>query len=338
MGGEDNITIQIDIQNIEPKILSQPNNTIAEDFIFFEFLKSDDDPYGTTWALLSDIPWLLLNGTTGLLEGTPNNSMVGQWPVNISVSDTHGGTSWLNFTINVTNVNDPPEWLEVPGDQIIRINDTFIFDVNATDPDIGDIITYGISNSTAPNITINGTTGIIDWPAFPIGNYSVTINTSDGNVTIYHSFNITVYDPTPPNNPPILEPMGNLRAIVGKSFSLQLVGTDPDPWDAVNLTYILDTGPAGLSLDPHTGRVSWTPTEADIGDHTVMMTLTDGKASVNTTFVITVEEPLKGTEMTITNSLLPTTLVLVALIVYGVVITRKLMGERDRDRPGKRRR
>jgi len=273
-----------------------------------------------------------------LLEGTPNNSMVGQWPVNISVSDTHEGTSWLNFTINVTNVNDPPEWLEVPGDQIIRINDTFIFDVNATDPDIGDIITYGISNSTAPNITMNGTTGIIDWPAFPIGNYSVTINASDGNVTIYHSFNITVYDPTPPpppNHPPFLEPVGNLRAMVGRVFSLQLNGSDPDPWDAVNLTYKLDKGPAGLSLDPFTGRISWTPTEADIGDHTVIITLTDGKASVNTTYVITVEEVPGTAEVTALNTLLPIILIFVALIVYGVVITRKLMGERDR--PGKRR-
>jgi len=61
----------------------------------------------------------------------------------------------------------------------------------------------------------------------------------------------------------------------------------------------------------------------------------DETNNIWTTQIEVIPKPPGTAEVTALNTLLPIILIFVSLIVYGVVITRKLMGERDR--PGKRR-
>lgn len=78
-----------------------------------------------------------------------------------------------------------------------------------------------------------------------------------------------------------------------QSYSFQPVATDPDG-DA--LTFTAENLPGWLTLNPRTGRLSGTPTEADIGTyHRIVVSVSDGRASTSLPpFSITVTDAAVG--------------------------------------------
>jgi hypothetical protein len=83
-------------------------------------------------------------------------------------------------------------------------------------------------------------------------------------------------------------------ATVGQNYSFQPSATDADN-DA--LTFALAGAPSWLTINSATGRVSGTPTSADVGvDAGIVVEVSDGKASVSLTpFSITVAAASSGT-------------------------------------------
>jgi hypothetical protein len=73
------------------------------------------------------------------------------------------------------------------------------------------------------------------------------------------------------NDPPILSPVPDFTLTVGQLFEYQLVWSDPDPD-----TWTFTASPPGvLNLDPNTGKISTTPTKAQIGNYSMTYTITD---------------------------------------------------------------
>jgi hypothetical protein len=65
-----------------------------------------------------------------------------------------------------------------------------------------------------------------------------------------------------PNRPPVISSIPDQRVSEGIAFSLIIAATDPDT-PAQGLNYSLDeTAPPGANIDPVTGTLTWTPTEA----------------------------------------------------------------------------
>jgi len=92
------------------------------------------------------------------------------------------------------------------------------------------------------------------------------------------------------NNKPIIESTPEITAKVGMGYTYEIVATDPDADDV--LTYSLTEKPDGMTINETTGAVSWTPTEAQAGDHQVTIEVSDGKVYVSQNFTITVAEVL----------------------------------------------
>jgi predicted transcriptional regulator len=90
-----------------------------------------------------------------------------------------------------------------------------------------------------------------------------------------------------PNNPPEITGSKKKMATVDKEFRMKVKGKDPDPWDSGNLTYSLVEGPKDLVMDPY-GIITWRPGESDVGEHKVIVNLTDGKESTNATYTLMV--------------------------------------------------
>ncbi len=63
----------------------------------------------------------------------------------------------------------------------------------------------------------------------------------------------------------------------GKTFTYQVKGTDPD---GDPIKYSLEDAPAGMTIDPNTGAVSWQLKEDDYGERTFKVKLSDGKSGV----------------------------------------------------------
>ena len=78
---------------------------------------------------------------------------------------------------------------------------------------------------------------------------------------------------SPGNHAPALDPISDQTVVVGDTLQIDAEAADPDSGDV--LTFSFDLAPGGMSLDPDTGVISWTPTEDDVGVHDVTVRVTD---------------------------------------------------------------
>lgn len=99
------------------------------------------------------------------------------------------------FSGCVSPVNHPPTIISIPNTSAF-VDTPYIYDVEATDPDVGDILNYFLSDNPE-GMTINPTSGLINWTptAAQMGNNSVTVEVYDNGSLVQsdsQSFTITV--------------------------------------------------------------------------------------------------------------------------------------------------
>ena len=88
----------------------------------------------------------------------------------------------------------------------------------------------------------------------------------------------------PPNQPPIITSTPPLAA--GAVYQYAVAATDPE---GSPVSFSLPTAPAGMSIDPASGLIQWTPTAAQLGSNPVTVAATDPQgASASQTFSIVV--------------------------------------------------
>lgn len=137
-----------------------------------------------------------LNKTAALNYGTSTSHSV-----TIHADNGAGSTLDRTFTINVTNVNEAPV-VSIPlVDQSATESAAFSYQFNSgsfTDPDTGTTLTYSASLSPSGSLpawlsfnpstrTFSGTPSIGD-----VGTLSVRVTASDGTLTVFDDFTITV--------------------------------------------------------------------------------------------------------------------------------------------------
>ena len=199
--------------NDPPKIMTVPSTTATEDVLYnVNFTAQDSDlPHGDalTWSMkvksngTSRPPgWLTINATSGKVSGIPTNGEVGRWDVTVTVLDIAEAVDSLTYTLDVQNVNDLPVFVDVPPAETPAIfKKEFVFDVNATDVDAEDVLTYHITTAPATNMTIDTNTGLLRFvPSRRTElHYTVTLTVSDTHAMVNYEFNVTV---TISNAPP----------------------------------------------------------------------------------------------------------------------------------------
>jgi heme/copper-type cytochrome/quinol oxidase subunit 2 len=191
----ENFTLSVVNTNDPPKILGKDITEVYEDAQYASnYSVQDIDKTDTVfvWTLKTNASWLSIVSATGKVTGTPDNSNVGRYWVNVTAKDPAQAYDFRNFTLTVMNVNDPPVWVDVPKDVIIEDTATYTFDVNATDIDVGDVLTYGITSAPVSTISINSVTGVITRKPTTAGTYIMNVSVTDSNATLYHEFWIPV--------------------------------------------------------------------------------------------------------------------------------------------------
>ncbi len=185
---------------------------------------------------------------------------------------------------------------------VAQVGETVAFTVAAMDADQPpQYLVYDLLAGPA-GATLNPTNGSFRWLANLIGQHTVTIRVTDSGSPAEHStasFQITVPD-TGVNHAPIFNALADQSGIEGVEFVVFVSAVDPD---GNTLTYTLEEGPNGATLDGETGRLAWLPTELDGGiAHEVAVAATDGAippASSRMVFYIQVMEhnraPVIGT-------------------------------------------
>lgn len=180
---------------------------------------------------------------------TPQTIRVGEQPGALAIQDVNGDG---RPDILVANAGD--------GTASIIINrydptNLYRYTAKATDPD-GDAVMFDLLD--APGGMILGDNGEILWAptADQIGLNAVTVQASDGNGGFAtQSFTIAV-QASRDNGVPNIFSTAPATLDGTKTYSYTPTSIDPD---GDTLRYRLLSGPAGASVDPFTGEVTWDP-------------------------------------------------------------------------------
>jgi hypothetical protein len=225
---------------------------------------------------------------TGVIQWTPTNEHVGNNAVVAKVDDGRGGSDDQSFTITVINVNDPPVITSTPV-TTAKEGELYTYDVNATDPDAGDVLTYSLTKSPS-GMSINPATGLIQWTPTEeqLDDNDVIVQVSDtSGATDTQDFTIVVVEAG--SNPPVITSTPITTGTVGVLYKYDVEATDDDDDP---LTFSLTTFPEGMTIDAITGLISWTPSGIQAGSHDVTVKVSDGRGgSDSQSFTIKVLAP-----------------------------------------------
>ena len=106
---EATVTITVNSMNDPPVITTVDVTSASEDVLYYVDYEAFDAEFDVlTWSVESDAGFLTIDPNTGVLSGTPMDVDVGSYYVNVSVYDGMGGFDFSNFTLVVSETNDPP--------------------------------------------------------------------------------------------------------------------------------------------------------------------------------------------------------------------------------------
>ena len=112
-------------------------------------------------------------------------------------------------------------------------------------------------------MTINASTGMIQWTpsGTQLGAHNVTVRVRDlAGLFAIQSFTVQVNPAA--NGTPFFTSAPPTTATVSLLYSYDADASDPEG-DA--LTFSLDQAPTGMTIDPNTGLIQWTPGLKPIG-------------------------------------------------------------------------
>jgi len=181
-----NFTITVDDR--APRVIAgTPPDALVWQAYEYRIPAVDDDGDVLSFDLLSPIPGMTVDSTTGVLAWTP--SSVGSLEVSVRISDWMK-TIVYNFTITVVQGNRPPHFTSTPGlDAVVGLH--YYYNATATDPD-NNALQYNLISEPAM-MNLDNLTGRIVWVPIVAGTFSVVLKVYDGRGgETFQSFNITV--------------------------------------------------------------------------------------------------------------------------------------------------
>jgi len=252
------------------------------------------------------------NGTnaTVTLNFTPGNEHVGSLIINVTATDTSGGKGSVLANLTVNNVNDAPELVEV-SDQSLTEDQNFVLDMNATDIDPSETLTFG---DNASIFDINTTTGVIDFTPTQamVGSHTVNITVTDSGAAV--DTQTIVFTVSGSNDAPTITAITDKTVDQGSNLLVQVAATDDDQ---DTLSYSDNT--TMFDINATSGLINFTPTNADVGNHSILVTVSDGNGGqASTSFKITVNNV---NDLPSITSTAPTTATEGQIWAYTVVVS-----------------
>tara|TARA_R110002110_G_scaffold43803_1_gene135614 strand:- start:9555 stop:18386 length:8832 start_codon:yes stop_codon:yes gene_type:complete len=255
-----------------PIILGPGDRSIPAEQAFEMNLFAADPDAGATqaWELVSG-PAALSVEPGGVLTWTPAIGDIGSNEVTVRVTDDTGRTDEASFAIAVftdavvESSNAPPQ-LTVPPDQSLPVGTPLSAQASATDPDVGDTLTFRLVNGPS-GMSIDADTGALSWTpqADQARTADVVVAVSDAaGAEDFGSFTVTA---TPLNTAPTavndiyIARKGETLVIPAAEGVLQ---NDRDPQDdPLTATRLSDPTLGTVDSFNPDGSLSYTPGEPE---------------------------------------------------------------------------
>jgi len=219
------------------------------------------DPEQGTLTFTADPDTLPLSGAvsvslSGLLQGAPTQADIGSYNVAVTASD---GSNELNFVVPLSIIsNAPVEARDIPnqegvvGERIsFRVNDYFF------DPESQPLRFDIVTTSSAVNLTISPSTGLVTGFVTRAGRYTLSIVASDG--VNRPTTTPVVLDVSADNRAPVFS--GSIATqTLRRGVSMGRIVPNFDDPDGDELMFsVSDALPPGVSISPTTGVISGRP-------------------------------------------------------------------------------
>jgi RHS repeat-associated protein len=273
--------------NRPPAFISTPaTSAVVSRQYTYTAVADDPDGHAVTYALELAPQAMTIGGQSGLIEWLPQASDEGLHELAVVASDGRGGRAEQRYHLSVAQPgpNRPPFFTTAPSTHA-AIGAAYSYDAEAVDLD-GDLPTYELLQAPS-GMTVDSGSGLVSWPFTLPGAHAVRLRAADGQGdAAAQEWELSVG--APPANPsaPLITSVPQTIAAVGQRYVYQPVASDPDG-DA--LTFALLVSPTGMGFDAQTGRMDWTPEAAQIGDHDVLLRVSDGRGgSAEQAFTISV--------------------------------------------------
>lgn len=131
-----NFTVTVENTNDPPEIITEDKLLAIIDKVYLvNYEAIDIDPHTTTftWSLQTTATdWLSIDTSSGLLNGIPTQVHLGDYSLNVSVSDGEGGFDFHNFTLSVKVPNLNPV-IQGPYQNTTKVNIEYMIQYSATD-------------------------------------------------------------------------------------------------------------------------------------------------------------------------------------------------------------
>ena len=268
--------------NNVPQIVGTPTTTARVDQAYlFEPSASDADGDTLTFRIENQPEWATFSSSTGRLEGTPPGTAKPVYSrILISVSDGKAFSDLPAFDLTVLGLpasNTAPTIGGTPAASVVAGN-SYEFLPQVSDPD-GQTLTFSISGKPAWASFSTSTGRLSGTPtSVQVGSYSgIVISVSDGTASAsLPSFAINV---VAANQSPVISGTPATSVTAGLAYSFTPTASDPD---GQTLTFSISGKPAWASFSTSTGRLSGTPTAAQVGSYSgIVISVSDGTASVS---------------------------------------------------------
>ena len=221
---------------------------------------------------------MTLDVVTGMLTWKPTFSQSAVYNFLIgarSLTDTGAiNTITKNVRIRVNNVNRAPVFTNKLRDTTISENQSFAFQLAASDAD-SDSLIFGLNN-VPTGMSFNPKQGIITWrPDFiQSGVYKLNYDVGDYHAdgVLKDSAVITVLNVN--RTPQFTNIFDSVTIVEGRLFTFPVTANDPDG-DTVR--FFISSAPATININSVTGVLSWQPSFSEAGAFNFVIGVRDTK-------------------------------------------------------------
>ncbi len=307
------ITATVDETNKAP-VVAVPGDQSVNEGSPLTFPVSSSDPDVPANALTLNSTGLPAGASFPTATGTGSANSTFSWTpasgqagtYNVTFTATDNGTLSLSDTrtisITVTPAGSTPPTLNPIGPQTVQEEALLNFTATATDPDIGQTLTFSLGAGAPPGASIGPLTGVFTWtPTEAQGpnTYLVTVIVADNGSPPASDSETIVITVNEVNKPPVLAVPTAHTLDEETPLAFSASATDPDI-PTQTLTFSLGpTIPAGASIAAD-GLFSWTPTEAQgPASYSLSVIVSDGSLTDSIAVTIDVNETNKPPVLTV---------------------------------------
>lgn len=256
------------------------------DVFRIDVVAHDPDPGDLlAYALVTAPLGMTIDSSSGQIDWTPLPGQAGAHPVTVRACDPDSHAGQASFEITVIAPTAAPRIAPIV-DQVTLVDSAFQLQVSVNNPGDGAPISYSLDQAPL-GMQVDGSSGLITW--------NPGINDLGAQPVVVHAENVNGQGDTAPftltviesNATPVLDLIADQGGKPGELFTLtaQASDADGDP-----LRFFLPAHPPGMSIDPASGMIRWTPASQHLGPHAVTVRVSDPLGFSDTkSFTLTID-------------------------------------------------